>query len=142
MQEALAQENGLGLAAPQIGILKRILVVDLSKSNQDRKIALINPKIIYKSVEQTDYEEGCLSVPGVWGNVKRPKKIRIKGTLLNGKTIMIEADELFARVLQHEIDHLDGILFIDHLSQEDRVKNKEKIDAILEGSRKEGIVCL
>ncbi len=136
MKDTLADENGIGLAAPQIGISKRILVIDMSKSKDSRKITLINPKVIYKSEDFTDQEEGCLSIPDVWGNVSRHRKIKIKGELLNGKTLMIDADDYFARAIQHEIDHLDGKLIIDHFSAEDREKNKDKINAILEATRK------
>lgn len=136
MEETLAGENGIGLAAPQVGISKRILIVDLTKSRGDRKIALLNPKIVFRSPDYSDYEEGCLSVPGVWGNVSRPRRIKIKGTLLAGQTMILDADELFARVLQHELDHLEGKLFIDYLSPEEREENRDKIEAILETNRK------
>jgi peptide deformylase len=137
MQEALAADTGVGLAAPQIGISKRIIIVDLTKAKESRKITLINPKITFKSVDLEDYEEGCLSVPGVWGNVSRPDKIRVKGKLLNGQTVVINAEGYFARVLQHEMDHLDGKLFIDHLSAADLELNRDKIDAIVEKNRRE-----
>lgn len=135
LHDTLADENGIGLAAPQVGICKRILVVDLTKSNGERKITLINPKIIHRSGDEEDYQEGCLSFPEVWGSVRRPKSIKLKGTLLSGKTFVIDADELFARVLQHEMDHLDGVLFIDHLSPEDKTANAEILEALLEKNR-------
>ncbi len=136
-------EKGVGLAAPQIGISKRIMVINLTKYEEGKKFALINPKIIDHSFEEEEYEEGCLSVPDVWGNVSRPKTVRLKGTLPGGRTILIDADNYLARVLQHEMDHLEGRLFIDYLSAEDRLKNKDKIDAILERNRKLfGKVCL
>jgi len=135
LTDTLTIENGIGLAATQVGILLRILIVDLTKSKQEKKIALINPKIVYKSLETEEREEGCLSIPDVWGNVIRPKKIKVKGELISGKTIILEADNLFSRVLQHEIDHLEGKLFIDYLSREDYNKNKEKIDKILERNK-------
>lgn len=128
-------EKGVGLAAPQVGICKRILAVDLTKANGERKITLINPKIIYRSREEEAYDEGCLSIPDVWGSVTRPSKIKIKGMLLSGKTFVIDADDYFARVLQHELDHLDGVLFIDYLSPEDKGKNSEIINAIVEKNR-------
>lgn len=136
LEETLSSdEKGIGLAAPQLGICKRILAVDLTRSNGERKITLINPKIIYRSREEEEYQEGCLSIPEVWGSVTRPKKIKVKGTLVSGKTFVIDADEIFARVLQHEMDHLDGVLFIDYLSPEDKGKNSEIINAILEKNR-------
>ena len=144
LEDTLGQEDGIGigLAAPQLGISKRILVIDLKRSKEDRRIALINPKIVYKSDEKSDYEEGCLSVPGVWGNVRRPKKVKVKATLISGKTMIMDADDLFARVLQHEIDHLNGILFIDLLDPEDKDRNRIQINAIAEENRKRGEICL
>ncbi len=139
------EESGIGLAATQVGITKKILVIDLTKSKEEkeRRIALINPKIIYRSFDEEENEEGCLSIPDVWGTVSRPKTIKLKGTLPGGKTILLDADDVFARVLQHEMDHLNGKLFIDYLSFEERVKNKDKIEDILEKNRKKfGNVCL
>ncbi|URA11138.1 peptide deformylase [Thermospira aquatica] len=136
MMAALAEEEGIGLAAPQIGISERVVIIDLSKSGQTTKMTLINPEIIYMSKDSVPYEEGCLSVPEVWGTVYRPSKIRVKSKNLLGKTFIIEADEILARVLQHEIDHLNGKLFIDYLSEEDRQKNAEKIEKLIEENRK------
>lgn len=137
MEEALAEENGIGLAAPQIGVSKRIILVDLTKSKQNKRVVLINPVIIHKSLDTDEAEEGCLSVPGVWGTVVRPAHVRLKGRLLSGKVMVIDAHELFARALQHEMDHLDGKLFIDHLSTADREANRDKIEAIVEKNRQE-----
>jgi len=143
MMETLKEEGGIGLAAVQVGIPKRILVVDLTKSNEDKKITLLNPRIIYRSIEEEESEEGCLSIPEVWGSVSRPGKVKVKGVLPGGKVILIDADGILARVLQHEIDHLEGRLFIDYFSPEEREKNKEKIEAILElNKRKLGNICL
>jgi|YNPMSStandDraft_2_1061718.scaffolds.fasta_scaffold00019_37 peptide deformylase len=136
MMEALAEEEGIGLAAPQVGISKRIVVIDLSKSGQHTRMALINPEIVFFSSDRVLYQEGCLSIPDVWGDVYRPSMIRVKAKTIMGKSILLEADDILARVLQHEIDHLNGKLFIDYLSAEDREKNAEKIAAILEENRK------
>lgn len=136
LEETLTSDDkGVGLAAPQIGICRRILAVDLTRAGGERKVTLINPKIIYRSREEEEYQEGCLSIPEVWGSVTRPKKIKIKGTLLSGKTFVIDAEDYFARVLQHELDHLDGVLFIDYLSPEDKGKNGEILNALLEKNR-------
>lgn len=135
MEETLESENGIGLAAPQVGISKKLFLVDLSKSGENRKVVLVNPKIIYKSPYTHVSEEGCLSIPKVYGAVRRPEEVRIKGKLLNGKTIIIEGEGLFGRALQHEFDHLEGKLFIDYLSKEDLDKNREKIDAIVAANR-------
>ncbi|MFN3659935.1 MAG: peptide deformylase [Brevinematales bacterium] len=136
MMEALSEEQGIGLAAPQIGIPERIVIIDLSKSGQQTKMALLNPEIIFSSKDRVPYEEGCLSIPEVWGTVYRPSSVKVKAKTTSGKSIVIEADDILARVLQHEIDHLNGKLFIDYLSEEDRAKNAEKISALLEENRK------
>jgi peptide deformylase len=108
MAETMYAANGIGLAAPQVGLSKRIIVVDAGQGLH----ALINPEIISASGSVTD-REGCLSVPGIWGEVKRAAEIKVRALNRDGKTIEIEASQLFARVLQHEIDHLDDILFVD-----------------------------
>jgi peptide deformylase len=105
---------GIGLAAPQIAVQERIIVVDVSENN-DQPIALINPEII-RSAGKISWEEGCLSLPGIYGKVTRPSDIIVKGMNRDGKMVEIEADELLAICLQHEIDHLNGKMFIDHLS--------------------------
>ena len=108
MCDTMYANDGLGLAAPQIGVSKRIIVVDVN----DHLLELINPEIIDKQGEQIKVE-GCLSVPDMMGPVKRAYKIIVKGWDRKGEEIEIEAEEMMARALQHEIDHLDGILFID-----------------------------
>jgi peptide deformylase len=108
MAETMYAANGLGLAGPQVGVSKRVIVVDAGEGLYQ----LINPEIIEARGNQTD-REGCLSIPGIWGEVKRAAEIKVRALNRDGKTIVIEAAELFARVLQHEIDHLDGILFVD-----------------------------
>lgn len=108
MRDTMYAFDGVGLAAPQIGISRRIITVDAG----DNLYELINPEIIYQDGEQTG-KEGCLSVPNVVGIVKRAQKVKIKGLDRNGQEQIIEASDLLARAFQHEIDHLDGILFID-----------------------------
>lgn len=108
MRDTMYAANGVGLAAPQIGISKRVIVVDTG----DELIELINPEILMSEGEQTD-SEGCLSVPGVVGDVTRAYKVKVKGLNREGNEIEITREEITARALQHEIDHLDGILFID-----------------------------
>lgn len=115
MVETMYAASGIGLAATQIGISKRLIVVDVStKEEKYPLVILINPEII-----ETDYfvdsEEGCLSIPGYISTIKRAEKIIVRGLDRNGKSIQFEADGLFARAIQHEIDHLDGILFIDRM---------------------------
>lgn len=116
MHETLKKSNdGIGLAAPQIGILKRIIVIDLSA--EDGEIyKLINPVIVKQKGEQV-CREGCLSVPGMLGDVIRPKEVTVEALDINGKKIKIKANDLLAVVLCHEIDHLDGVLFIDKATE-------------------------
>ncbi len=108
MKETLYEKNGVGLAAPQIGILKRIIIIDIG----DGPIILLNPVIVYQKGEQIDVE-GCLSVPGVWGTVKRPKKVIVRGMNPEGETVEYEGEDLLARAFCHEIDHLDGVIYTD-----------------------------
>lgn len=110
MLDTMYEADGVGLAAPQIGILKRVIVVDIDDGAG--AIALINPEIVY-SEGVTVEEEGCLSIPGEMGSVERPQKVRIKALNPEGEKVEIEAEDLLARALCHEIDHLDGILFTD-----------------------------
>jgi peptide deformylase len=116
MVETLHAAPGIGLAAPQVDVLKRLIVVDLSVGqNPDDLIVLVNPEIV--SQEGEDFsEEGCLSIPDIREKVKRPHRVVVRGLDLEGEEIEIEAEDLLARALCHEIDHLDGTLFIDHLS--------------------------
>jgi peptide deformylase len=116
MIETLFVDNGLGLAAPQVGILKRIVVIDLSFGKEvDNILTVINPDI-YESEGESTFEEGCLSVPGVYEDVVRPAKIRLRFQDMQGKEHDMETDGFLATVIQHELDHLNGILFIDRLS--------------------------
>ncbi|MDI6864610.1 peptide deformylase [Thermodesulfovibrio yellowstonii] len=116
MIETMYNANGIGLAAPQVGILKRLIVVDTSPREQNQSlIVLINPEIADSEGEILS-EEGCLSLPGFTTRLKRKERVIVKGLDRNGKEIEIEATGLLARALQHEIDHLDGILLIDKIS--------------------------
>ena len=111
MLETMYESNGVGLAAPQGGILKRVVVVDIGEEGPG-PLKLINPEILERSGEQNG-PEGCLSCPGMWGDVKRSKYVKVKALTPEGQEIIIEGEDYLARALQHEIDHLDGILFID-----------------------------
>jgi len=108
MQETMYEADGVGLAAPQVGILKRIAVIDVG----DGPINLINPEIIAVEGSYID-EEGCLSLPGEAGNVERPYKVTVRALNEKGEEFVLTGEELLARALCHEIDHLDGVLFID-----------------------------
>ena len=110
MYETMQSRDGVGLAAPQVGILKRAVVIDVG----DGKIELINPEIVEESGEQTG-SEGCLSVPGVFGEVTRPNVVTVKAQDRDGKWFKITGKELLARAFCHEIEHLDGKLFLDRV---------------------------
>jgi peptide deformylase len=115
MFETMYASNGVGLAAPQIGVGKRVIVVDVSPVDEEaRPIALVNPEIAEKQgwVEGT---EGCLCIPGVEGQVMRHESVVVRGRNENGDPVTVEANGILSRALQHEIDHLDGVLFIDRL---------------------------
>ncbi|BCN92454.1 peptide deformylase [Thiomicrorhabdus immobilis] len=121
---------GIGLAAPQIAVQQRLIVVDISES-KDQPIALINPEII-RSAGEITWEEGCLSIPGIYAKVKRPSDIIVRGMNRDGKIIELEASDLLAVCLQHEIDHLNGTLFIDHLSGLKRTRALQKFRKSME----------
>ncbi len=108
--------KGIGLAAPQINISKRIFVIDIEMYDGP-SIALINPQILSQSSETEPYDEGCLSLPEITGKIYRPSKISIKGITPDAKEVQFDAEGLLARVIQHELDHINGILFIDHLEE-------------------------
>lgn len=112
--ETMRVENGIGIAAPQIGVHKRLIIVDVGE-NQPQ--AFFNPKILSKSFTKTESEEGCLSVPGVFGIVKRYRAVTVSAQNMHGVSQTFRAEGLMAIVFQHEIDHLDGVLFIDKVTR-------------------------
>ena len=118
MADSMYAAEGIGLAAVQIGVPKRIIVMDLDQKDgkKDWRV-FINPKILWASDEMAIYEEGCLSVPEIYDDVERPARIKAEYLDLDGKRVEIEADGMLATCLQHEMDHLEGVLFIDHLSR-------------------------
>jgi peptide deformylase len=117
MFESMYEAQGIGLAAPQIGISERITVIDVSfKKNPEDKIALINPEIVEMEGKQVE-EEGCLSLPDIREKVGRAAWVKVRAQDVSGNFFEVEGEELLARALQHEIDHLDGVLFIDRLSR-------------------------
>lgn len=129
MAQTMERNQGTGLAAPQVGVLKRIIVVQTGLKGR-RILALINPKILKKSKETEIEEEGCLSFPDIFLKLKRAKEIEVEGLDINRKKIRIRARGILARVFQHEIDHLDGILFFKRLSFIKRIKFKLKYPKI------------
>tara|TARA_B100000963_G_scaffold359495_1_gene386979 strand:+ start:897 stop:1421 length:525 start_codon:yes stop_codon:yes gene_type:complete len=139
MLETMYAAPGIGLAAVQIGILKRLIVIDISKDKEKKNpLFLINPKIISRSKKTSVYEEGCLSLPGYFAEIERPAECRIKFVDYNGKEKELSADGLLATCIQHEVDHLNGVLFIDYLSKLKRdmivkklIKHKKELNKVI-----------
>lgn len=117
MLETMYDAPGIGLAAIQVGVAKRVLVIDLQENDEKNPRFFVNPEIVWASDELSSYQEGCLSVPDVYGDVERPARVRVKYLDYNGEAHEEEMDGLMATCIQHEMDHLEGILYIDHLSK-------------------------
>jgi peptide deformylase len=133
MAESMYAADGIGLAAVQIGVPKRVIVIDLDqKEGKKNPRAFINPKILWASEEMAVFEEGCLSVPEIWDDVERPARIKAEYLDLDGKRVELEADGMLATCLQHEMDHLNGVLFIDHLS---RLKRSMAIKKLIKAKK-------
>ena len=127
MFETMYEAPGIGLAAVQVGVLKRIVTMDLSKKEGEKNPRVfVNPEIVWSSDDTSVYEEGCLSIPEVHEDVERPARVKVKFLDLDGKKHEEEAEGLYATCIQHEIDHLNGVLFIDHISKlkRDRIIKK------------------
>ena len=139
MLETMYAAPGIGLAAVQVGILKRLVVIDISKEEEKKKpIFLINPQIVHQSEKTSVYEEGCLSLPGQFAEIERPAECTIRYIDYDGKEKELKSDGLLATCIQHEIDHLNGILFIDYLSKLKKdmiikklVKQKKEIERVI-----------
>tara|TARA_Y100001970_G_C13908130_1_gene687119 strand:- start:249 stop:770 length:522 start_codon:yes stop_codon:yes gene_type:complete len=138
MLETMYAANGIGLAAIQIGVPKRIIVMDLSKDKEKKPMFFVNPEINNKNKIHSIYEEGCLSVPNQFAEIERPSTCEVKYLDYNGNQKIIKAEGLLATCIQHEMDHLEGILFIDYLSKLKKTmilkklsKHKDKIDRIV-----------
>lgn len=112
MEESMIATDGVGIAAPQVGLNTQIALITINKNHV---FPIINPKILDKSNETVVDTEGCLSVPGVWGEVERAKEVTLRFTNLSGKEVTMKFKDFEARIVQHEVDHLNGILFIDHV---------------------------
>ena len=127
MFETMYKAPGVGLAAIQVGVAQRIVTADTAKKDEPKNPQVfINPEVLWSSDEKSTYEEGCLSIPEYYEEVERPTQVKVRFMGLDGKTQEVEADGLLATVLQHEIDHINGVLFIDHISKlkRDRVIRK------------------
>ena len=139
MLETMYAAPGIGLAAVQVGILKRLVVIDISKDEEKKRpLFLVNPLIVQQSKKTSVYEEGCLSLPGQFAEIERPAECTIKYIDYEGKQKELKADGLLATCIQHEVDHLNGILFIDYLSKLKKdmiikklVKQKKEIERVI-----------
>ena len=128
MLETMYAAPGIGLAAIQIGVPKRVIVMDLAREGEEKQPRyFVNPEILWKSEETQPYEEGCLSVPEYYDEVLRPAKVRLRYLNYQGEQIEEDAEGLYAVCVQHEMDHLDGVLFIDHLSRLKREQAVKKV---------------
>jgi peptide deformylase len=125
MLEILRRDKGVGVAGPQVGVMKRIFVVHVQ---DDEERVFINPSILETSHETYKFEEGCLSIPGIYATVVRPESIKIQAWNEKGRPFTIEASGLLARVILHEYDHLEGVLFLDRLPEKKKIKLIEKFE--------------
>jgi len=138
MLAAMYKAPGIGLAAPQVGTLLRMFVVDIQKGDAPNPMVLVNPEIVAVSAELAEREEGCLSLPGQYADVTRPARVKLRYHDLGGARQEIEADGLLATCLQHEYDHLDGVLFVDHISALKRNMLLRKLAKELKAKAREG----
>ena len=137
MLDTMYNSDGVGLAAPQVGVSRRIIVIDVGPYDPScDPVALINPEIV-RQEGQVDAEEGCLSLPDIRGDVKRAETVTVEALSLDGEKVRTEAVDFLARALQHEIDHLNGILFIDHLGRLKRQLIKKQLRQIEKESKEE-----
>ena len=130
MLETMYAAPGIGLAAIQVGVPKRVLVIDLQEDEQRTPRFFVNPEIVEQSEEMFSYNEGCLSVPEIYGDVERPARVRVRWIDYDGKSREEDVDGLLATCLQHEMDHLNGVLFIDHLSKLKRDMLLKKLEKL------------
>ena len=126
MAETMYEAPGIGLAATQVDVHKRVIVIDVSEE-RDQRLVLINPELVWTSDERVKGDEGCLSVPGIYDGVGRAERVVVRYFDVEGREQTIEADGLLAVCLQHEMDHLDGRVFVEHLSQLKQVRIKAKL---------------
>ena len=133
MLETMYAAPGIGLAAIQVGVAKRVIVMDLAREGEDKQPRFfVNPELLWKSEETAPYEEGCLSVPEIYDEIERPARVKLRYLNYQGEQVEEDAEGLYAVCIQHEMDHLNGVLFIDHLSRlkrEQAVKKVKKLRA-------------
>lgn len=135
MFERMRKSNGVGLAAPQVGLKKRILVLNPSGKPED-DLVLVNPTLVERTGEPTLFEEGCLSFPGVYAEIKRPARCRVKAFTVKGEAIDQVHEGFVARIIQHEYDHLEGVLLVDRMSPADKLANKAKLEDLVAGYKR------
>jgi peptide deformylase len=136
MLDTLAEADGVGLAGPQIGVPLRIVVVHPppgERGDRPEPSVYLNPEVVEKAGPQEPAEEGCLSIPGIYETVRRPRRVRVKARSLEGRELEFEAEGMLGRIFQHEIDHLDGVLFVDRIGPMRRALLKKQLKAFLEG---------
>jgi peptide deformylase len=148
MMEKMYECDGCGLAAPQVGVLKRLIVVDFTEDSEEDKgkkkekkrepIYLVNPEIVSSSGDEVEGEEGCLSIPGIAINVKRPESVKVRAFGLEGNEFELDASGFPARVLQHEIDHLEGRTLFEHLDVIDRIEKFREYELAVASGAKPG----
>ncbi|WP_374577713.1 peptide deformylase [Phenylobacterium sp.] len=128
MLETMYDAPGIGLAAIQIGVAKRVIVMDLSGPDEEKAPRyFVNPEVLWRAEETAPYEEGCLSIPEIYDEVERPARVKLKYLNYQGEEVIEDAEGLFAVCIQHEMDHLEGVLFIDHLSRLKRDRAVAKV---------------
>ncbi|MFT4711071.1 MAG: peptide deformylase [Bacteroidia bacterium] len=134
MYRRMYDSKGVGLAAPQVGLPKRILVINPSGEQEDKsgELALINPTIVERFGDESTYEEGCLSFPGIYAEVKRPDKCKVEAVDINGEKLELEFEGFASRVVQHEYDHLQGILLVDRMSAADKLKHRNALGELVD----------
>ncbi|RKG37905.1 peptide deformylase [Acinetobacter rongchengensis] len=138
MFETMYEAPGIGLAATQVDHHIQLIVMDLSE-NKDQPMVFINPKVTPLTEETLPYEEGCLSVPQIYDKVERPSRVKIEAINLDGNAFELEADELLAVCIQHEMDHLNGKLFVDYLSPLKRQRAREKVEKVVRSREKQKV---
>ena len=125
MIDSMKENKGIGLAAPQIGDNRRIFVCSIDDKDP---LVFINPEIIETSLETSVYEEGCLSLPGIYADVERPERVKVQAWNIKGRPFKVEVEGLLATCIQHELDHLNGVLFVDYLPEKKRLKIFKKLE--------------
>ncbi len=136
MVDAMYDHDGLAVAAPQVGVQKRLVVYQLP--DDELPLTIVNPRIVEHGDDEWLYSEGCLSIPGLYWDIVRPKTVHVVGVDLDGNEVSIEADELAARMYQHEIDHLDGVLMTERLDDDQKVEAKRAVRELLEARSADG----